>query len=96
MSLRRGTGHNRIWPACNDLSDFGKYGMDDEHNFRNALFRFTEEAQTNPGTRADFSISEYRLSESLNNSIFDLLSLLLFAVLFYLGAFIVFLKYDVR
>ncbi len=88
---------NRFTPAgAYVLSSFNlaKYGMDDEHNFRNALFQFTSDAQT--GTRQELSVKENSLKESLNNSIYDLLSLVLFAILFYLGAYTVFLKYDVR
>jgi len=90
---------NRFTPAgayVLSSSNLAKYGMDDEHNFRNALFQFTRDAQTNSGTRPSFSVNENSLVESLNNSIFDLLSLVLFAILFYLGAHTVFLRYDVR
>ncbi|MCK4966629.1 ABC transporter permease subunit [bacterium] len=90
---------NRFTPAgayVLSSSNFAKYGMDDEHKFRNALFRFADEAKNNPGTRPAFTVIENSLGESLYNSIFDILSLILFAVLFYLGAYTVFLKYDVR
>ena len=90
---------NRFTPAgayVLSSSNFAKYGLDDEHNFRNALFQFTREAQTNSGTKPAFSVNDNSLAESLNNSIFDLFSLILFATLFYLGAYIVFLRYDVR
>ena len=76
-------------------SNLTKYGMDDEHNFRNTLFQFMQSIQTD-GTRPAFSVNDNSLLKSLKNSIFDLLSLVLFSILFYLGAFIVFLRYDVR
>lgn len=88
---------NRLTPTgayVLSSSNLVKYGMDDEHNFRNALFQFTREAQS--GETPVFSVKENSLAESIDNSLFDLLSLALFALLFYLGSYIVFIRYDVR
>ena len=90
---------NRFSPAGAYLlftTNLTKYGLDDEHVFRQALFQHVQNSEANPGTTVPFKFKEMSLIQSMRNSAFDLFALLFFAVLLYLCAFVAFLKYDVR
>lgn len=90
---------NRVTPTGAFIlfsTNLAKYGLDDEHEFRKAIFQYVQDYQSNPTEKTAFSFKGSTLTQSLQNGIYDLFSLLFFAVLFYLGAFTAFLRYDVR
>jgi ABC-type transport system involved in multi-copper enzyme maturation permease subunit len=79
------------------VTDFMGTGVSDERRLRRAVLQYKSTSQDRGGKRPTFRYQRSSIKEVLGpKSLSDCLILILFNILFFSGAYVAFLRYDVR